>query len=190
MADIDADCARYIDAAMVGDPAALEALLALVRPHVVRYCRGRIGAGAQGPATADDVAQEALLALLTALPRYRATGAGFLAFAFGIAKRKIADHYRGRQADRERPIELEVETADTAAGPEQRAVDGDLARRVGSVLDELAPDLREILTLRVVLGMTAGETAAAVSSTPVAVRVAQHRALNKLRKRLRTACCG
>jgi len=36
----------------------------------------------------------------------------------------------------------------------------------------------------VVVGLTAEETAAAVGSTPGAVRVAQHRALNKLRERM------
>ena len=41
---------------------------------------------------------------------------------------------------------------------------------------------REILVLRVVVGLSAEETAEAVGSTPGAVRVAQHRALARLRK--------
>jgi RNA polymerase sigma-70 factor (ECF subfamily) len=40
---------------------------------------------------------------------------------------------------------------------------------------------REILVLRVVVGLSAEETAAAVGSTPGAVRVAQHRALARLK---------
>src|SRR4051812_9990936 len=40
---------------------------------------------------------------------------------------------------------------------------------------------REILVLRVVVGLAAEETALAVGSTPGAVRVAQHRAVAKLR---------
>ena len=40
---------------------------------------------------------------------------------------------------------------------------------------------REILILRVVVGMSAEETAEAVGSTAGAVRVAQHRALAKLK---------
>ena len=42
---------------------------------------------------------------------------------------------------------------------------------------------REILILRIVVGMSAEETAEAVGSTPGAVRVAQHRALAKLKTR-------
>ena len=45
----------------------------------------------------------------------------------------------------------------------------------------LPPRDREILILRVVVGMSAEETAEAVGSTPGAVRVAQHRALAKLK---------
>jgi RNA polymerase sigma-70 factor (ECF subfamily) len=41
---------------------------------------------------------------------------------------------------------------------------------------------REIVVLRVVVGLSAEETADAVGSTPGAVRVVQHRALARLRK--------
>ena len=43
---------------------------------------------------------------------------------------------------------------------------------------------REILTLRIVVGMSAEETAEAVGSTPGAVRVAQHRALARLKSEI------
>ena len=43
---------------------------------------------------------------------------------------------------------------------------------------------REILTLRVGVGLSAEETAEALGMTAGAVRVAQHRALAKLRKTL------
>ena len=46
---------------------------------------------------------------------------------------------------------------------------------------------REILVLRVVVGLSAEETAEAVGSTPGAVRVAQHRALGRLRKEIAAA---
>jgi RNA polymerase sigma-70 factor (ECF subfamily) len=43
---------------------------------------------------------------------------------------------------------------------------------------------REILILRVVVGLSAEETAAAVGSTTGAVRVAQHRALSRLKSEI------
>ena len=50
------------------------------------------------------------------------------------------------------------------------------------LLHTLPDKQREILILRVVVGLSAEETAEAVGSTPGAVRVAQHRALGRLRK--------
>jgi DNA-directed RNA polymerase specialized sigma24 family protein len=48
-------------------------------------------------------------------------------------------------------------------------------------MELLTPRQRKVLILRVVVGLSAEETAGAVGSTPGAVRVAQHRALNRLR---------
>jgi RNA polymerase sigma-70 factor (ECF subfamily) len=65
--------------------------------------------------------------------------------------------------------------------PEQQALAGELAQRLGGLLHQLTPRQREVLILRVAVGLSAEETAAAVGSTPGAVRVTQHRALNRLR---------
>ena len=54
----------------------------------------------------------------------------------------------------------------------------DLARK----LDILSEKSREILLLRVIHGYSAEETAEIVGSKPTAVRVAQHRAVMKLKK--------
>jgi RNA polymerase sigma-70 factor, ECF subfamily len=52
-------------------------------------------------------------------------------------------------------------------------------------LMETLPDKqREIVRLRVMVGLSAEETAKAVGSTPGAVRVAQRRALDRLRSQL------
>lgn len=178
-----AECGRLVGAAPAGDPAATERLLALVRPPIVRYCRARLGVQT-GAASADDVAQDVLLALFTALPRYRETGGGFLAFAYGIAANKIADHYRYRWRRPTSALPEDPQLPDPEAGPEQWALDGDGTRRVVSLLDRLSPRLREIVTLRLIVGLTAQETADAMSTSPEAVRVAQHRALRTLRRYL------
>jgi RNA polymerase sigma-70 factor (ECF subfamily) len=54
------------------------------------------------------------------------------------------------------------------------------------LLATLPEKQREIIILRVVVGMSAEETAEAVGSTPGAVRVAQHRALAKLKSEIGT----
>ncbi len=52
---------------------------------------------------------------------------------------------------------------------------------MNALLQTLPEKQREILVLRVVVGMSAEETAEAVGSTAGAVRVAQHRALSRLK---------
>jgi RNA polymerase sigma-70 factor (ECF subfamily) len=55
---------------------------------------------------------------------------------------------------------------------------------MAKLLQVLPEKQREILILRVVVGMSAEETADAVGSTAGAVRVAQHRALARLKSEL------
>ncbi|MBO0840078.1 MAG: sigma-70 family RNA polymerase sigma factor [Sciscionella sp.] len=170
-----------VAAAVAGDRGAVERLLGVVRPLVVRYCRGRVGRGVRSVVSADDVAQEVCLAVLRALPGYRDQGRPFLAFVYGIAAHKVADAHRVAVRDRSEPF-AEVPDSVVGGSPESVVVSGELASWVGRLMGVLPAKQREIVVLRVVVGLSAEETAVAVGSTPGAVRVAQHRALTRLRK--------
>ena len=167
--------------AVTGDRDALRELLATIRPVVVRYCRARVGAFERSGLSADDVAQEVCLAAVMALPRYRDRGRPFLAFVYGIAAHKVADAYRAASRDPSYPTETIPERRSAEPGPEQAAIDADSVARMSDLLDVLPDKQREILILRVVVGLSAEETAEAVGSTAGAVRVAQHRALSRLK---------
>jgi RNA polymerase sigma-70 factor, ECF subfamily len=161
---------------------AVEGVLRWIRPLVVRYCRARVGAQEKTFASADDVAQEVCLAVLTALPSYLDQGRPFLAFVYGIAAHKVADAHRSAARNRAEPVPEIPDTPELAEnGPEARAMQGESAGRMTKLLDTLPNRQREILILRFVVGLSTEETAQAVGSTPGAVRVAQHRALNRLR---------
>jgi RNA polymerase sigma-70 factor, ECF subfamily len=172
--------------AMAGDREAAARLLAIIRPFVVRYCRARLGA-ATSVVSADDVAQEVCVAVWKALPSYRRQGCPFLAFVLGIAARKVIDAHRAVTRARSTPVTDVPDSTDTADGPEQHALRAELAGEMGRLLGTLPDKQREIIVLRVVVGLSAEETAEAVGSTPGAVRVAQHRALSRLRRALREA---
>ncbi|MEV8436576.1 sigma-70 family RNA polymerase sigma factor [Actinosynnema sp. NPDC051121] len=174
-----------VRAAVAGDRRAVESLLAAVRPLVVRYCRARVGRQERSSASADDVAQEVCVALLTALPSYKDHGRPFLAFVYGIAAHKVADAHRAALRNRAEPVpELPDSPDDEHVGPEQSALRVELSQRMGELLRLLPDKQREILVLRVVVGLTAEQTADAVDATPGAVRVAQHRALARLRREI------
>ena len=176
------DIAADVAAAMRGDRKALEVLLRVVRPLAIRYCRARIGRQERSFASADDAAQEVCLAVLKSLPSYRDQGRPFLAFVYGIASHKVIDAHRAATRNRAEPVADVPDAIEVADGPEQRALRVELTGEMGRILDQLPDKQREILLLRVVVGLSAEETAEAVGSTPGAVRVAQHRALARLRK--------
>ena len=170
--------------AVNGDRGALREVLETIRPIIVRYCRARVGAAERSGLSADDVAQEVCLAAITALPRYKDQGRPFLAFVYGIAAHKVADAHRAAGRNRADPMEVVPESSTGEAGPEQLAIDSEQSARMKELLQILPEKQREILVLRVVVGMSAEETAEAVGSTPGAVRVAQHRALARLKSEI------
>ncbi len=175
-----------VRAAVDGKRNAVDGVLRRIRPDVVRYCRIRLGVQDKTSVSADDVAQEVCLAVLTALPGYRDQGRPFLAFVYGIAAHKVADARRSAARNRIEPVSEIPENSGFADSPEAHVLQGESAERMARLLDTLPDKQRDILVLRVVVGLSAETTAAAVGSTPGAVRVAQHRALNRLRTVLKS----
>jgi RNA polymerase sigma-70 factor (ECF subfamily) len=163
-----------------GQPAAIESLIEQIRPMVVRYCRARLSRLTGHYHVADDVAQEVCIAVLSALPRYQDMGRPFASFVFGIASHKVADamRYASRLAI---PTEDLPDEPDDQPGPEETVVAYIEAERVRALLARLPVHQRELLVLRVLAGMTAEETGNTLGMSPGAVRVAQHRALARLR---------
>ncbi len=121
------------------------------------------------------------MAAITALPRYKDQGRPFLAFVYGIAAHKVADAHRAAARNKSDPTDVVPERFSLDAGPEQMALDSESSERMNKLLAVLPEKQREILILRVVVGLSAEETAATVGSTAGAVRVAQHRALARLK---------
>jgi RNA polymerase sigma-70 factor (ECF subfamily) len=178
--DEPASFGDLVHLAVRGHPGAIDALLEWVRPLVVRYCRARLGRITGHYYVADDVAQEVCLAVLAALPRYRDMGRPFASFVFGIASHKVADAVRtaSRLAV---PFEDLPDGPDERPGPEETVVAYIEAERTRALLAQLPHHLRELLILRVVTGLSAEETGNVLGMSAGAVRVAQHRALARLR---------
>jgi RNA polymerase sigma-70 factor, ECF subfamily len=166
--------------AACGHPAAIESLLEQIRPMVVRYCRARLGRMTGHYHVADDVAQEVCIAVVSALPRYRDMGRPFASFVFGIAAHKVADALR-HSARLAVPTEELPDGPDQQPGPEETVVATLEAQRARALLERLPTHLRELLILRVVTGLSAQETGNVLGMSAGAVRVAQHRALARLR---------
>lgn len=175
------ELAVVVPAACGGDPAAVERLLAHLRPGIVRYCRARLGRTDGSFGSADDVAQEVCMAVVKALPRYVDTGTPFPAFVHGITAHKVADAHRALYRERSSTTDEVPDSVDPAAGPEDRVLARERAQIARQLLDRLPPAHRDLLVLRVINGLSAEQTGLVLGMTAGAVRVAQHRALARLR---------
>ncbi len=182
----EADLSALVARATAGDDEAAHSLLGRVRPLVLRYCRARLGRDGGGSyGIADDIAQEVCLAMLTALPRYRDVGRPFTAFIFGIAAHKVGDAHRADSPEADQSGGPLPERSDDAPRPDGAEQPGTDARAARALLGTLPAQQREVLVLRVAVGFSAEETGAALGMSAGAVRVAQHRALVKLRSQVR-----
>ena len=180
--DEEDELVTLVPRAAEGDARALQRVIAIVHPRVLRYARARIGGGRMP--TAEDVAQEICLAVATSIGTYKDKGRPFMAYVYGIAAHKVTDAHRALSRDQTHPTDDVPEDAAEDATPEESALVMDGSNRVRAMLDTLSDKARDIIILRVFVGLSAEETAEIVESTPGAVRVAQHRALAQLRKSL------
>lgn len=169
-----------------GNPEAVHALLELIQPVVVRYCRARIGGRDLAYITADDIAQEVCLSVLKALPDYAERGGSFLYLVHAIAANKVTDAFRAIARNRAEPVR------ELPGGPVLGQTPGspvlrmdDLGARLGRMLAHLPRRQQEVLVLRIAVGLSATETGEALGVSPGNVRVTQHRALVRLRTMLR-----
>lgn len=145
------------------------------RAILVRYVGARIGDAHE----VEDVVQECLIAAAMSSRREPDP----LPFLLGTARHKTADWWRDRGRARTVPCADVPDRVDDADGPLEVAVRNEEAARARSLLQRLPERDAELLMLRMA-GCSAGETAAALGMNEGSVRVAQHRALAKLRAEL------
>ena len=173
--------AHVVAAAAQGERHAVTDVLTAVHRLVLRYCRARLGSSAVAGVSAEDLAQDVCLRVLAALPRYREQGRPFAAFAYAVAANAVTDVRRRAARRVVVPLVSQHDTPDTELGPSEQAVQMELRGILRSVIGTLPPRLREVLVLRVALGLSVEATAQLLDVSHGAVRLAQHRALTRLR---------
>jgi RNA polymerase sigma-70 factor (ECF subfamily) len=174
--------------AVSGDRTATGALLGLLHPGVLQYCRVRLGDRWHRDSDADDCAQEVLIGVLGALPGYCHGAGKFLGFVYGVAAHKVVDAHRRRGADVSVPVPEFAPEPSGQRGPLRHVEDLERRQRLHHLLGLLAPQQRDVVVLRVMFGLSAHDTAAVLGvASPGAVWVSQHRALEALRRHIAAA---
>lgn len=111
------------------------------------------------------------------MPRFRADEAPFAAWLFTIAHNVVVDHRRTATRRARLPWKRDV---DESRGPEESAVAAEAVAELRAMLEMLPPDQAEVVQLRL-SGLRDAEIALVLGRSHGAVRVAQHRAIKRLR---------
>jgi len=163
-------------AACQADPAAFTSLYHHYVAAVYRYVYFRVG----NQVEAEDLVSQVFLAALEGLPNYNHRGF-FAAWLFGIARRKVVDHYR-----RARPEPLDGLAGAATVDPDplsQLIADEELTHLSGVIARQPEAD-QELLRLRYAAGLSFDQMAALLRRSPAAVKMSLYRLLSRLEKQL------
>lgn len=163
--------AALVERARAGDGDALAALVRSVWPDLVAFARAVLASDVE----AEDVVQDALIVAWRGLGTLRAPA------AFPAWVRRIVFRAALRARRRER---RQVPLEDVSEMAVRRAVGAVGAIDAMRALAGLSPRQRAVIYLGFIEGLTDGEVAAALGTSPVTVRIHRWRARRHLRRRL------
>lgn len=137
---------------------------------------------ARGVEDPEAAMQEVFLSVLPRLDTIHGGPAGLRTFIFSIAHaRMVDDHRRQSRTPAKLPFEPELDQREDSSA-ESDALERISPREVLSLLDGLSQDQRDVLSLRLVAGLTVDQTAETMNKTAGAVKQLQRRALGNLRE--------
>jgi RNA polymerase sigma-70 factor, ECF subfamily len=161
----------WVELARTGDRHAWEILYRNVYPRMMAYARRRLG-----PSAASDAVSEAMTRAVARIEHFEWQGGGFDAWMFGILRHVVLDAQR--RSFRPDPVVLREPST---AGPLDQVLNDEERTDLWRAFTQLAPADREVLELRVMGGLSSEEVASVLGKKPGAVRMAQQRALGRLR---------
>lgn len=182
---LDSDTfAGVLAAARAGETWAAETLFVDLQPRLLRFLRST------EPRMADDLAGEVWLAMARGLATFEGDLAGFRAWVFTIARRRLADHRRTAVRRATDPVDHEFFRDRSDAPPDDEDGMSVVTDRLSAqeavdlIVATLPADQSEVLVLRIVADLDVAHVAEMMGHTPNWVRVTQHRALRRLAEAL------
>lgn len=160
------------------DPDAWADLYVHVRPVLLRFARVRLAT----PEQAEDAVSETMVRAMSAIARYqpetaRQRAGGVVGWLIGIERNVINETYRAGRRLRA----VTMDRHDAVPESFEGVVAAEEARAVRVAFAGLPDDDRELLGLRVVARLDATAIGRVLGKRPGAVRMAQSRALGRLR---------
>ncbi|QOD03980.1 sigma-70 family RNA polymerase sigma factor [Pseudarthrobacter sp. BIM B-2242] len=137
---------------------------------------------ARGVEDPEAVMQEVFLAVLPLLQTVTGGVAGLRTFVFSVAHaRMVDDHRRRRRTPVVLPFEPDLDVREESSA-EDEVMERVSPEEVQGLLSVLPDDQREVLTLRLIAGLTIEQAAEVMGKSGGAVKQLQRRALIRLRE--------
>ncbi len=199
----ESESASLIDRVRAGERTAMEALLDRHLPALRAFIRLRVGPMLRAKESVSDLVQSVCREVLGDLDRFQyGTEAGFKAWLYSAALRKVADradHWQAGRRDAAREVPIGplgngaqasdaglIDVYRTITTPSKIAMAAEAARRMEEAFDHLTADQREIIVLSRIAGLSHAEIAQRMGRSEPATRSLLYRALTELGERLGT----
>jgi len=162
-------------AGLEGDEASHKTLLMKLSAYLRAYFKGQLMRMGRGPADAEDLVQETLIALHTRRHTYDRSQL-LTPWVYAIARYRLIDHLRRTKASiMNVPVE---EAGDVAATNDPMAVESTLD--LEELMAQISPKVSQAIRYVKLEGLSVSETAARTGMSPSAVKVSVHRGLKAL----------
>lgn len=179
MTDREAEWSAWLRAGMAGDEEAYRRFLRELVPFLRGLARSGLSRAGRPAAEAEDIVQEALIAIHTRRGSWM-PDQPVVPWVRAILRHKLIDSLRRR--GRTGTVDIDALSEVLAAPDTEPAVP---TRDIMRLAEDLPDGQRAVIRAMFVDGHNTAETAAALSMSEGAVRVARHRALGALARRLR-----
>jgi len=175
----DEEMRRCVERAKASDPDAWETLYRHAYPGLHAFARRRLA----GDHLADDAVSETMARAYAGIGNFTWTGRSLEAWLYGILRNVVSETHRA-SARRDNPAQI-IDLTRRLTPPEEATIASEERDEMRAAFARLDAEERELLELRVVAGLDAEATGEIIGKRAGAVRMAQSRALDRLRSFLR-----
>ena len=173
------DFPSALAAARVGAEWAWALIYRDLSPQVARYLRAH-----EAPEP-DDLVSDVFVQVVRGLPSFEGSHDEFRAWVLTIARNRLVDVWRGQRCRPVDPASHELERGSWLGGDSEAEAMRNLGdSEVRDVVSRLSPDQRDVLFLRVLVGLSIQDVAAVVGKSPGAVKSLQSRAIGAIRRKI------
>ena len=146
-------------------------------PRLFGYCRRRSASDQD----ADEVVAEVLSRAVAGIEQFVWGETQFIGWLFGICHNVLRESWRRTERDRARVVRVAGLADPAPSEPSDAIVDDEQYTEVRAAFAKLSSEDRDVLELRIVAGLGATAVGAILDCSAGAVRMAQSRALGRLR---------